>query len=104
MPSIFYNGQMCFDGRRVLLKGRGMARKLRQTRIGLRTKIIGLLLSVLALSSAAFVSFTYIEQHDRMTEELLEKSRVLVMEMDAVWDFVSINQNTINYTAEGEYE
>ncbi len=33
-----------------------------------------------------------------------EKSRVLVTEMDAMWDFISLNQNVINYTSDGEYD
>ena len=35
---------------------------------------------------------------------MLEKSRVLVDEMAAVWEFVSINQDTINYTSDGVHD
>ena len=79
-------------------------RASRRTNIGLRTKIIGLLLSVFFLLGVAFTSFIYLEQRDRTTTELLEQSRVMVTEMDAVWDFVSINQDIINYTSDGEYD
>lgn len=76
----------------------------RRTSVGLRTKIIGLLFSVSLLVCIAFTSFTYLDQQRRTTDELIEQSRVMVAEMDAVWDFVSINQNVINYTSEGEYD
>ncbi|MFR5193889.1 MAG: hypothetical protein ACLTEX_00780 [Eggerthella lenta] len=29
---------------------------------------------------------------------------MLVTEMDAMWDFISLNQNVINYTSDGEYD
>lgn len=73
-------------------------------RFGLRTKIIGLLSCVLLFLSTAFIVFTYFDQRDRTASELLEKSRVLVSEMDAVWEFISINQDTINYTSDGVYD
>lgn len=75
-----------------------------KARVGLRTKIVGLLLGVLLLLSTAYTMYVYFDQRDRTTSEMLEKSRVLVAEMDAVWEFVSINQNVINYTSEGEYD
>ena len=68
----------------------------RQRKIGLRTKLIGLLTVVLVLISAVFLAFTYDDQSRRAETDLLEKSRVLVTEMDAMWDFISLNQNVIN--------
>ena len=76
----------------------------RQRKIGLRTKLIGLLTVVLVLISAVFLAFTYDDQSRRAETDLLEKSRVLVTEMDAMWDFISLNQNVINYTSDGEYD
>ena len=29
---------------------------------------------------------------------------MLVTEMDAMWDFISLNQNVINYTSDGAYD
>ena len=81
-----------------------MARVGRQRKIGLRTKLIGLLTVVLVLISAVFLAFTYDDQSRRAETDLLEKSRVLVTEMDAMWDFISLNQNVINYTSDGEYD
>ena len=85
-----------------MAKGVRLANK--QTTIGLRTKIIGLLLGVSLLLGIAFTSYTYIDQRSRTTSELLEQARVMVSEMDAVWEFISINQDTINYTSDGEYD
>lgn len=76
----------------------------RQRKIGLRTKLIGLLTVVLVLISAVFLAFTYDDQSRRAETDLLEKSRVLVTEMDAMWDFISLNQNVINYTSDGGYD
>lgn len=71
---------------------------------GLRTKLIGLLTAVLVLITALFLMYTYEDQSVRAETDLLEKSRVLVAEMDAVWDFISLNQNTINYDSDGTYD
>lgn len=71
---------------------------------GLRTKLIGLLTAVLVLITAVFLVYTYDDQSRRAEVDLLEKSRVLVAEMDAVWDFISLNQNIINYDADGTYD
>lgn len=89
-------------------QGAGMSKSAkrvsRRTSVGLRTKIIGLLLGVSLLLGVAFTSYTYIDQRSRTTSELLEQARVMVSEMDAVWEFISINQDTINYTSDGEYD
>lgn len=83
---------------------KGVRRARKQTKIGLRTKIIGLLLGVFLLMGVAFTSYIYIDQRSRTTNELLEQARVMVSEMDAVWEFVSINQDAINYTEDGVYD
>jgi len=77
---------------------------VRASSVGLRVKIIGMLSAVLLLFSVAFVTYTYFDQRARVETEMLEQSRMLVTEMDAVWDFISINQRTINYTSQGEYD
>ncbi|MEC4272321.1 DUF3365 domain-containing protein [Adlercreutzia sp. R25] len=71
---------------------------------GLRTKLIGLLTAVLVLITVVFLFYAYEDQRQRAERELLEESRVLVAEMDAVWDFISLNQNTINYDSDGAYD
>ena len=41
-------------------------------------------------------------QSRRARPTFRKKSRVLVTEMDAMWDFISLNQNVNNYTSDGE--
>lgn len=70
----------------------------------MKTKIIGMLSVVLLVLLAIDIVWTYQSQKDATESMLLEESKVLVKEMEAVWDFISINQDTINYTLDGEYE
>lgn len=71
---------------------------------GLKTKIIGLLCAVLLVLLAADIAWTYKAQESATQALMLEESRILVTEMDAVWEFISVNQDTINYTFDGTYE
>lgn len=71
---------------------------------GLKTKIIGLLSVVLLVLLAVDIVWTYEAQKQATESMLIEESRMLVTEMDAVWDFISINQDTINHTLDGSYE
>lgn len=72
--------------------------------IGLKTKIIGLLGAVLLVFLAIDIVWTYHTQKQATEAVMLEESRILVSEMDAVWEFVSINQNIINRSADGSYD
>lgn len=72
--------------------------------VSLKTKIIGLLTVILLILLAVDILWTYESQKEATESMLLDESRVLVQEMDAVWEFISINQDTINYTLDGEYE
>lgn len=76
----------------------------RASNVGLKTKIIGLLSVVLLFLLAIDILWTYESQKKATESVLLDEARVLVKEMDAVWEFVSINQDTINHTLDGEYE
>ncbi|HBT95401.1 MAG TPA: histidine kinase [Coriobacteriia bacterium] len=72
--------------------------------IGLKTKITGLLGVVFLALLAVDIIWTYNSQQSATESVLVEESRMLVTEMDAVWAFVSINQDTINYSFDGTYE
>ncbi|WP_139653552.1 ATP-binding protein [Raoultibacter phocaeensis] len=72
--------------------------------VSLKTKIIGLLTVVLLILLAVDILWTYESQKQATESVLLDEARVLVEEMNAVWEFISINQDTINYTSDGEYE
>ena len=74
------------------------------SRIGFKIKIVGLLAIVLATLSIAFSLWTCQQQRDRTEAEILDQSRMLAVEMDAVWEFVSVNQGIINYAADGTYD
>lgn len=72
--------------------------------VGLKTKILGLLLASSLLILCAFGAWTYAMQRHATQTELVETSRVLVDEMNAVWDFISLNQSRIDHTSDGAYE
>lgn len=72
--------------------------------IGLKTKIIGLLGTVLLALLLVDIVWTYHTQKQATEAVMLEESRILVAEMDAVWEFVSINQSIINRSADGSYD
>lgn len=72
--------------------------------VGLKTKILGLLLASSLLLLGAFGVWTYAMQRHATETELVETSRVMVDEMDAVWDFISRNQSRIDHTSDGTYE
>lgn len=74
------------------------------SRLSLRTKIIVLFAVVLSVFMAAFTIFTYYQQLNRMETEVLERARTLDQEMMATWDFVSLNQNIINYDSDGKFD
>ncbi len=76
----------------------------RGSRFGLRTKIIGLLWGVLLVFAVAIVAYSYQDQRSRVDNAMLDQSRMLAAQMDAVWEFVSINQYAINHTADGTYD
>lgn len=72
--------------------------------VGLKTKIIGLLLASSLLLLCAFGAWTCAMQRHATQTELMETSRVLVDEMNAVWDFIALNQDRIDHTHDGSYE
>ncbi|MDR2197799.1 MAG: DUF3365 domain-containing protein [Coriobacteriales bacterium] len=76
----------------------------RLSKLSLKTKIIGLLALLFVVLFCVDIVWTYRTQLENTKEELLEESRVLVQEMNAVWDFVSLNQDVINYTSQGTYD
>lgn len=46
----------------------------------------------------------YREQHIQTTNEMKEKAEVITKQQKATWEFMSINQDNINYDAEGNFE
>lgn len=74
------------------------------SRFSLRTKIIVLFVIVLSILLVVFSIFTYNQQQQRVEQEVLERARTLNQEMMATWDFISLNQNIINYDSEGRFD
>ena len=69
----------------------------------LQTRILVLLVVLLLASlvlSVVWVSYTQKQQSER---ELLDKAEVLVLQTEAVWDFMDINQDRIDTDADGSY-
>lgn len=69
----------------------------------LQTRILVLLILLLIASlvlSVVWVSYTQKQQSER---ELLDKAEVLVLQTEAVWDFMDINQDKIDTDADGSY-
>ncbi len=73
-------------------------------KVSLRVKIAGMLLVVFAIFTVAYNLYTTNAMKEYAESEMLEESRMLVAEMNAIWDFISINQNTINYDSNGYYD
>lgn len=74
------------------------------TRFSLKTKIIGLLIFILVIMTVLFSIWTYFDKKATTESEIVEQARVLTMEMEATWEFVSVNQYTINYDSAGNYD
>lgn len=72
-------------------------------RVGLRTKFI-VLFAVVAIVSLP-VSLVWIDhaQKDRAESEMLEKAQILTQEMDAVWEFMEVNQHRMKSAADMGY-
>lgn len=75
--------------------------KFKDTRI--RTRFIILFVGILAVSLLLNVVWIGITQENQAEREMHEKAYVLSQQMDAVWEFMVINQDLINYDANGEY-
>ncbi|MGI1657365.1 MAG: c-type heme family protein [Desulfitobacterium sp.] len=75
--------------------------KLRNIRI--RTRFIVLLAGVLAVSLFMNAGWIFLTQEKQAEREMHEKAYVLSQQMDAVWEFMVINQDVINYDADGAY-
>lgn len=71
--------------------------------VRLRTRFIILLVGILAVSLLMNVGWIGITQEKQAVKEMHEKAYVLSQQMNAVWEFMVINQDIINYDANGEY-
>lgn len=75
--------------------------------IKLKTKFVGLIVVLIAVSLVANIGWTSMNNRAQMENELREKGEVLAQQMDAVWEFMASNQyrlEQISYTDDGVYQ
>lgn len=70
----------------------------------LRVKFIVLLVSVIVAMLGANVLWQQHSSSERIGQELTEQARAISANMDAVWFFMTVNQDLINYDSQGNYE
>lgn len=73
-------------------------------RVKLKTKFVVLLGSIILVSLCVNLLWTLQNQESQTERELVEQARALAANMDAVWSFMTINQDLINYDSQGNYE
>jgi len=72
-------------------------------RIRLRTRFVVLMLIIMATSLLLSIIWSNATQKKQAELEMHEKAYVLSQQLDAVWEFMAINQDLINYDDNGEY-
>lgn len=78
-------------------------RAYRGKRLGIRFKIAGFIAILLVLLMAADSFWNLELQQQQAEKEAFEKAQVLAAEMRAAWDFVDMNQNTLNRNEDGTF-
>lgn len=73
------------------------------SKLRIQTKITVLLVAVLAIAVVANIAWSSYTQLQQAEKEMLEKTQILNIEMQAVWEFIDINQRRIDTDASGEY-
>lgn len=72
-------------------------------KVRLRTRFIILMLGILAVSLVVNVAWSSMTKTNQAQKEMREKAYVLSQQLNAVWEFMAINQDIINYDADGNY-
>jgi signal transduction histidine kinase len=72
--------------------------------VTLRTKFSGVLIVAMIILLTANLLWSYYSQKNATQSELLEESRTLSTMMTSIWDFASINKETINTSSTGVYD
>ncbi|HZJ84244.1 MAG TPA: DUF3365 domain-containing protein [Syntrophomonadaceae bacterium] len=75
-----------------------------QGKIRLRTRFIILLVGLLVVSLVFNLIWSSIRYQKQNEMEMREKAYILSQQLDAVWEFMAINQDLINYDSEGNYD
>jgi signal transduction histidine kinase len=72
--------------------------------VTLRAKFVVLLVSVIVVMLGASVLWQQYFSDQHTERELIEQARAISTNMDAVWFFMTMNQDLINYDSKGNYE
>lgn len=72
-------------------------------KVRLRTRFIILMVGILAISLVLNLIWSTNSQRKQAETQMREKAYVLSQQLDAVWEFISINQDVINYDSDGNY-
>ncbi|MGI6450523.1 MAG: c-type heme family protein [Desulfitobacteriia bacterium] len=67
------------------------------------TFMLGTIIVIFVMMGLKFW-WDYTQQQKQMQNELLEKAQVITQQQKAVWEFMIINQDRINYDAQGNFE
>ncbi|WP_018212149.1 MULTISPECIES: DUF3365 domain-containing protein [Desulfitobacterium] len=78
-------------------------KRLGLSNVRIRTRFVILLVGILAVSLLMNVVWIWMTQQKQAEREMHEKAYVLSQQMEAAWEFMVINQDVINYDANGEY-
>lgn len=73
-------------------------------RVALKTKFIVLLAAIIVACLGLNLAWSFQGGEEQTERELLQQARALSANMDAAWNFMTINQDLINYDSEGNYE
>ncbi len=72
-------------------------------KIQLKTRFIILFAGIIAISLISYATWSNYTQQKQAINEMKEKAYALSQQMNAVWEFMSIHQDRINYDADGSY-
>jgi signal transduction histidine kinase len=72
-------------------------------RMKLRTKIVVLLIVILAISLPVEIFWSRSQHEAQAEQEMLEKAQILVKQLNAIWEFMDDNQALIDTDADGTY-
>ena len=72
-------------------------------KIRLRTRFIILFAGMMAAALTLFFMWSNYIKQKQAEKEMREKAYVLSQQLDSVWEFMSLNQDVINYDSDGKY-
>jgi signal transduction histidine kinase len=78
-------------------------RGIKSSKIRINTRLAILVAVLLVVSLSIIVVLSTMMQQSRAEQEMLEKSRILSKQMNAVWEFIEINQDLIDTDSDGSY-